>query len=116
MKRSLEGLLGRVEESDEGMIWGPGREKVGGWMGCWEGLMVLAEVSLGLWYQPKSGGWSKVPALSIGGKGKGGTYTENGYCGSSEMRSRRRVDPGIYSSRLDLPLRRQGNPCLGMPR
>lgn len=39
-------MLGRVEEVDEGSIWAErGREKVVGWVGCWEGLMVLAEVS-----------------------------------------------------------------------
>lgn len=47
MRKSLGVLLGRVEEVDEGGIWemGRGREKAGGLVALWEGMIVLTEVS-----------------------------------------------------------------------
>ncbi|GFZ46609.1 hypothetical protein JCM24511_03829 [Saitozyma sp. JCM 24511] len=45
MRKSLGVLLGRVEEVDEGGIWemGRGREKAGGLVALWEGMIVLTE-------------------------------------------------------------------------
>lgn len=47
MERSLGGMVGRVDDVDEGGIWegGRGREKVKGLVGLWEVLVVVAEVS-----------------------------------------------------------------------
>lgn len=47
ISHSLDVLLGRVEEIDEGGIWegGRGREKARGLTGLWDALIVLAEVS-----------------------------------------------------------------------
>lgn len=48
MKRSLGGLVSRIEEVDEGGIWegGRGREKVRGLVDLWEVMIVILEVSL----------------------------------------------------------------------
>lgn len=47
MKRSLGGLVSRIEEIDEGGIWegGRGREKVRGLVDMWEVMIVILEVS-----------------------------------------------------------------------
>jgi hypothetical protein len=45
---SLEGMVSRVEEIDEGGIWeaGRGKEKAKGLVGLWDVLLVVTEVSL----------------------------------------------------------------------
>lgn len=47
MKRSLGGMVNRVEEIDEGGIWesGRAREKVRGLIDLWEVMVVVVEVS-----------------------------------------------------------------------
>lgn len=46
MKRSLGGMVNRVEEIDEGGIWegGRAREKVKGLIGLWDVMVVILEV------------------------------------------------------------------------
>ena len=55
MKRSLGGLVSRIEEVDEGGIWegSRGREKVRGLVDLYEVMIVVLEVSLTMRYPPR---------------------------------------------------------------